>query len=62
MRCDKCEVDHESVDDKVLIRIAREQHHREGEIEVDEEAEVGRGDDCGAYIQAWVWVGFDDLS
>jgi hypothetical protein len=30
--------------------------HREGEIEIDASAVVSRGDDEGAYVQAWVWV------
>ena len=29
---------------------------RDGEIEVDENAEVSLGDDAGAYVQAWLWV------
>lgn len=28
----------------------------EGKIEIDEDAEVSRGDDPGAYVQAWLWV------
>ena len=30
--------------------------HKEGEIEIDEDAEVSLGEDPGAYVQAWVWV------
>lgn len=35
---------------------AREIHQQDGEIEIDEGAPVSRGSDCGAYVQAWVWV------
>ena len=39
---------------------ARKEYQREGEIEIDDEAEVSRanevGGDDGAYVQAWVWV------
>jgi hypothetical protein len=31
-------------------------HHDEGSCEVDENAKISRGDDPGAYVQAWVWV------
>jgi|GEM_PF-2855473 len=35
---------------------AQRQHHREGEVEIDDRALVARGDDDGAYVQAWIWV------
>lgn len=35
---------------------ARDRYHREGAIEVDEQATVSHGADNGAYVQAWVWV------
>lgn len=35
---------------------AKEQYHRDGETEVDEDACVSVSDDNGAYVQAWVWV------
>lgn len=37
------------------IEKARAQYQNEGTIEIDDNAEVSRGDD-GAYIHAWVWV------
>jgi hypothetical protein len=37
---------------------ARELYHDEGEIEVDADARVSRGNDDGAYVEAWVWVPF----
>ncbi len=36
---------------------AKATYHKDGEIEIDEEATVSFGDDNGAYVQAWVWVG-----
>lgn len=38
------------------ITQARELYGREGEIEIDDNARASRGDDDGAYIEAWVWV------
>lgn len=35
---------------------AREEYESEGGIEIDDDAKVSRGDDSGAYVQAWVWV------
>lgn len=46
---------------KAVYRTAAKRlHHRDGEIEIDEEAEVSLGDDPGAYVQAWVWVSRED--
>lgn len=41
-----------------IIKLAREQHHREGVIEIDDEACLSEGTDNGCYIAAWVWVYF----
>lgn len=35
---------------------AKERFHKEGELEVDDRAVVSKGEDDGAYVQAWVWV------
>jgi hypothetical protein len=36
---------------------ARDQHHRDGELEIDDPGViVSKGDDTGAYVSAWVWV------
>lgn len=40
---------------------AKNLHHREGEIEIDNDAVVSKGNDNGAYVQAWVWVSDEDL-
>jgi hypothetical protein len=41
---------------------ARNQYGSEGEIEIDANATVSRGEDNGAYVQAWVWVDEDEAS
>lgn len=44
---------------------ARALHYREGELEIDDNAQVSICDDedgiQGAYVAAWIWVGADDL-
>lgn len=35
---------------------AQKHIHRDGEIEVDDNALVSTGADAGAYVAAWVWV------
>ncbi len=44
-------------DDAWYVSQAKAQYEQEGEIEIDSNAIVSRGDDPGAYVQAWVWVG-----
>lgn len=48
--------------DEEFRNAAREQYGRDGECEIDAEAPVSRGSDCGAYVQAWVWVEDDEPS
>ena len=43
---------------KAIVELAIDQHHVDGEVEVDANAEVSEGEDNGAYVQAWVWVDF----
>lgn len=54
--------------DEEYIAKARAQYGKDGEIEIDDDAEVSRAhdhapgapchhlDDDGAYVQAWVWI------
>lgn len=42
--------------DNQMIRAAKRIHSEDGEVEVDSDAVVSRGDDDGAYVAAWVWV------
>jgi hypothetical protein len=39
---------------------AKELYCVDGEIEVDSNARISRGDDRGAYVEAWVWVPDDE--
>ena len=42
-----------------MIEQARNDYEREGEIEIDDNAKISRAKgnpECGAYVQAWVWV------
>jgi uncharacterized C2H2 Zn-finger protein len=44
-----------------FFQVAREEYHRDGEIEFDDDAKVSIGDPCeGAYVQAWVWIANPD--
>ena len=39
-----------------IARTARLNYQREGELEIDDYTVISRGDDCGAYVLAWLWV------
>lgn len=42
-----------------LIRdMASDLYAKDGVLEIDDEALVSESNDNGAYVQAWVWVGF----
>lgn len=41
-----------------IVSLAREQHHVDGEVEIDEGAKLSEGDDNGCYVQAWVWCDY----
>lgn len=42
---------------KARYRYAALEHHRSGELEIDDDAEVSLGaDGQGAYVQAWLWI------
>ena len=45
--------------DKWFRARAKELYYRDGEIEIDSNAIISRGDDPGAYVAAWVWVPFE---
>jgi hypothetical protein len=44
------------VSDARYREAAHRLHHEDGSCEVDDNAKISRGDDPGAYVQAWVWV------
>jgi hypothetical protein len=50
--------------DKQLIATAKKLYHDEGSIEIDDAPEISKPGDTdpeGVYVQAWVWVAFDDV-
>jgi len=44
---------------KEIIALARKEHQRDGECEIDSDAKLSEGGDNGTYVQAWVWVSFE---
>ena len=42
--------------ENALIERAREEHYREGEVEIDDTSICSGSDDAGDYVLAWVWV------
>ena len=47
--------------DEEIYRAAKRIYECEGEIEIDSNASVSRGNDSGAYVQAWLWVDYDQI-
>lgn len=45
--------------EKELIKIARNRYCT-GDLEIDDAPSVSYGDD-GAFIQAWIWVSYDEV-
>ena len=43
-----------------IINLARKEHQEEGQVEIDDNAQLSEGDDNGCYVQAWVWVDFTE--
>ena len=52
--------------DAELVRAARDIAHGydsdEGAISFDDEPLLSRGEEDGAYVQAWIWVRFSEVS
>jgi hypothetical protein len=46
--------------DENIREMARKRYGLTGNVDVDDDAVVSRGDDPGAYVQAWVWVPFEE--
>jgi len=40
---------------------AKRLHHRDGELEIDDDAVVSPSEDGGAYVSAWVFIRKDQL-
>ena len=42
-----------------IVELARNEHQKYGEVEIDDNAQLSEGNDNGCYVQAWVWVSFE---
>ena len=52
-------ISQEEADRREIVEIAKNDYRAcDGELEIDDNAIVSYGEDNGAYVQAWVWVGF----
>jgi len=52
-------ISQQEADRREIIEMARNDNPIcDGELEIDDNAVVSHGEDNGAYVQAWVWVGF----
>jgi hypothetical protein len=73
MLCSKCNQAFDSLTDQGLcagcyaeaddrrleiVELARNEHQRDGEVEIDDNAQLSEGTDNGCYVAAWVWVSF----
>ena len=73
MLCSKCNQAFDSLTDEGLcadcyaeaddrrleiLELARNEHQKDGEVEIDDNAQLSEGSDNGCYVAAWVWVGF----
>jgi hypothetical protein len=46
-------------DRRAIVEMARDEYETtDGDVQVDDTAQVSHGSDNGAYVQAWVWVSF----
>jgi hypothetical protein len=52
----------QSEQDQTLIHLARERHHVDGEIEIDDDTILSESEDDGFYVMAWVWVNNPELT
>lgn len=60
--------DGEEIGDEAMVNAARRLYQEDGKIEIDTlqsplpDGRVSRGNDPGAYVLAWVWVRFDQVT
>lgn len=45
---------------RAILELARKHHEEDGQVEIDDNAQLSEGNDNGCYVQAWVWVDFND--
>lgn len=57
-------VPHPEITDASFIAEARKQYANPSDdnIEIDTDAKVSRGDDDGAWVAAWVYVRYEDVT
>lgn len=48
--------------DDAIRQTAKHLYEEEGLVEIDDGAEISHGGDPGAYVQAWVWVPYEDVT
>lgn len=48
--------------DEEYRALAKRSFHDEGVIEIDDNARIAKGSECGAYVEARVWVDNPDWS
>ena len=46
---------------KQIREYAKKFYDKDGELEIDDNAQVNPGSDRGAYVQAWSWVSYDEI-
>lgn len=52
--------EHDDPDRQKYVKAAQDKIHKDGEVEIDDDADISKGEDPGAYVQAWVWVYAED--
>ena len=61
-RCENCRLQIENAQAEFkrlsILELARNEHQKDGEVEIDDNAQLSEGNDNGCYVAAWVWVGF----
>ena len=45
-----------NITDQQYRNAAESMFGSDGSLEIDSNAKISRGEDAGAYVQAWVWV------
>jgi hypothetical protein len=48
--------------DDQIRQAARIISEEEGILEIDDDATISRGEDPGCYVQAWIWVNYEDVA
>lgn len=46
---------------KEIRDYAKKYSDKDGELEIDDNAKILCGSDRGAYVQAWLWINYDEI-